>query len=116
MPVGAVSDLARFAADLDHAADTLTQRASAVVRKAASDTAADAQAFAPVDTGNLRSSITVRTGGAGTLRAETIATANYAPYVEYGTRFMGPKPFMRPAQDRNTPDFYRALEQLLEDV
>lgn len=116
MPVGAVSDLAQFAADLNRAADTLTQRASAVVRKTAFDTASDAQTFAPVDTGNLRSSITVRTGGAGALRAEVVATANYAPYVEYGTRFMGPKPFMRPAQDRNTPDFYRALEQLMEDM
>ena len=116
MPVGAVSDLARFAADLDRAADTLTERASAVVRKTAFDTAADAQTFAPVDTGNLRSSVTVRTGGAGALRAEVVATANYAVYVEYPTRFTPARPFMRPAQDRNTPDFIRALEHLLGDV
>lgn len=112
MPVGAVSDLAKWAADLDRDADTLTERASLVVRKTAFDTAADAQAFAPVDTGFLRNSVGVEVTNGG-LRAEVAATANYAPFIEYGTRFMGPKPFMSPARQRNTPSFYAGMEQVV---
>ena len=110
-----MSDLTRFAADLRENADTLTRRASQVVRKAALDTMADAKMLAPVDTGNLRGSITTdaRTGD---LVAVVEATADYSAYVEFGTRRMRPQPFMRPAQERNTPGFLEAISQLAEDV
>lgn len=53
---------------------------------------ARAKAEAPVRTGFLRSSIgsrmTTQTGG------ELIAKANYAGYVNYGTRHMAGRPFM----------------------
>lgn len=110
-----MSDLVRFAADLRENADTLTRRASQVVRKAALDTMADAKTLAPVDTGNLRNSITTD-ARQGDLVAVVEATADYSAYVEFGTRRMRPQPFMRPAQDRNTPGFLEAISQLAEEV
>ena len=110
-----MSDLARFAADLRGNVDTLTRRASQVVRKAALDTMADAKMLAPVDTGNLRGSIATD-ARPGDLVAVVEATADYSAYVEFGTRRMRPQPFMRPAQERNTPGFLEAISQLAEEV
>lgn len=110
-----MSDLARYAADLERAADTLRERASIAVRKATLDTMADAKLVAPVDTGNLRNSITTD-ARQGDLVAVVEATADYAAHVEFGTSRMRPQPFMRPAQDRNTEPFMQALGQLIEEV
>ena len=110
-----MSDLARFAEDLRENADTLTRRASQVVRKAALDTMADAKTLAPVDTGNLRNSITTD-ARQGDLVAVVEATASYSAYIEWGTSKMRPQPFMRPAQDRNTGPFIDAISQLAEEV
>ena len=109
-----MSDLARYAEDLRESADTLARRASQVVRKAALDTMADAKMLAPVDTGNLRNSITTDTR-TGDLRAVVEATADYAAAVEFGIE-QRPQPFMRPAQDRNTPGVIAAISQLAEGV
>lgn len=101
----------RVAADLSEQAETLVPRASAVVRKVAFDTEADAKVLAPVDTGMLRNSITTAVTGDG-LTAAVVATASYAPFVELGTSRQAPQPFMGPATDRNTPKFHEAMSQL----
>lgn len=115
-----MSDLARYATDLETAADNLHERASHAVRKAALATMADAQTLAPVDTGNLKGSITTDVAP-GDLVGVVEATADYAAYVEFGHRThsgtqVPPQPFMRPAQDRNTEPFMQALAQLVEEV
>ena len=51
----------------------------------------------PVDTGELRSSLTMVQEGQ-TVRLE--ARADHAKYVEFGTRDRGPNPFMRSAFNR----------------
>ena len=109
-----MSDLARYAEGLRGNADTLTRRASQVVRKAALDTMADAKMLAPVDTGNLRNSITTD-ARPGDLMAVVEATADYAAAVEFGIE-QRPQPFMRPSQERNTPGFIDAISQLAEGV
>ena len=101
----------RHAAELRGLAETLVPRASAVVRKVALDTEADAKALARVDTGMLRNSITTAVSGDG-LTASVVATASYAIHVEQGTSRMAPQPFMGPATDRNTPKFHEAMSQL----
>lgn len=52
---------------------------------------------APVDTGNLRNSIQLNI----ITDTEIIITsfANYSAFIEYGTIYMQPQPFMRPAID-----------------
>lgn len=105
--------LRRYAAELTGESKTLRKRASQVVRKVAFDTEADAKRLAPVDTGNLRSSIITRTAGEG-LTAQVIATASYAYWVENGTSRQRPQPFMGPATDANAVLFAEAMAALAE--
>jgi HK97 gp10 family phage protein len=59
---------------------------------------AKAEAGAPVDTGALRGSITQRdTTDSGEVAALIVVTAPYWHFVEFGTRYQRPRPFMRPA-------------------
>lgn len=48
----------------------------------------------PVDTGNLRASISTRMTGT---QGIVYTNVDYAPYVEYGTRFQAAQPFMSKA-------------------
>ena len=61
----------------------------------------------PVDTGNLRGSITHEVDTAG--NAVYIGTnIEYAPYVEFGTRHMHAQPYLRPAATDHGEQ-YRAI-------
>lgn len=53
-----------------------------------------AQRKVPVDTGNLKRSIGLEIRDSG-LTAEVEPTAEYAAYVEYGTRYMNAQPYMQ---------------------
>lgn len=72
-----------------------------------------AKRLVPVDTGYLKGSITtsVELGG---LQSTTTPTASYAPYVEYGTRFMAKQPFLKPAFDVQKKVFLNDLERLMK--
>lgn len=64
----------------------------------------------PVDTGRLRSSIQVASGQGW----RTISTnVEYAPYVEFGTRRRGAKPFLFPAAEAERPKFQAAIQAAL---
>lgn len=102
----------KLAADLTRAAVTVDPLARVVVAKTARDIEADAKVFAPVDTGNLKGSITSDIDG---LKAEIGPTANYGIYQELGTSKMAPQPFMGPAADRRAGPFEKAMAQLAED-
>ena len=70
-----------------------------------------AQRKAPVDTGNLKRNIglEIRDGG---LTAEVEPTAEYAAYVEYGTRYMNAQPYMRPSYTAQKEKFKSDLKKL----
>lgn len=107
--------LRALSADLTTAGREVGNRARAVVRKTAYDIEASAKALAPVDTGNLKGSIShsdLRIGNTGTLVAEIGPTANYGVFLEQGTSRMAAQPFMGPAADRHTPGFEQAMQQL----
>ena len=88
-------------------------RSAQAVRLVGSKVERDAKIAAPVDTGNLRNSISTRiSGNANTSRAEVSASANYAAFVEFGTSRMSPQPFMVPSFERNKQPFIDALTQL----
>lgn len=55
----------------------------------------EAKKNCPVDTGNLRGSITVDING---VEAEVGTNVEYAPFVEYGTSRSKAQPFMTPAK------------------
>lgn len=105
------TDLNTLAADLGHVGARGARMAAVVVGKTAADVQRDAQAFCPVDTGNLRNSISRTVTG---LTAEIGPTAAYGVYVEYGTSRHGPAAFMGPALDRHAPQFERAMTTIAE--
>nr|DAF82093.1 MAG TPA: putative tail component [Caudoviricetes sp.] len=74
---------------------------------------ANAQKLAPVDTGNLKRSITMRTKDNG-MTSRTKAHVDYAAYVEYGTRFQGKQPYMKPAYCKQKVKFIKDLERLMK--
>ena len=108
-------------------AKALPDETSEVVRKVAFDVEADAKMLVPVDTGNLKNSIrmVIDSDGLGATvdiepgktapgRTSTTTSAEYAPYVEFGTWKMGAQPFMTPAAEMNQPKFESAMKQLLQ--
>ena len=64
---------------------------------------------APVKTGFLRRSIKLSKGDDG-MSVTVEPTAEYAPYLEYGTRFMKEHPFVKPALEKVKPKFIRCKE------
>lgn len=58
----------------------------------------DAKRACPVDTGRLRGSISTNLGN---LEAEIGTNVEYAPFVEFGTRYQSAQPYMIPAFERN---------------
>lgn len=89
-----------------------TSAVKTVVQKNGSEIQTKAQQKAPVDTGNLKRSIglTMRDGG---LTAEVEPTAEYAPYVELGTRFMNAQPYLRPAFEEQKEQFKKDMDKLV---
>lgn len=88
-------------------------RVARVVRRTAAAVERDAKALCPVDTGFLRNSITTSVGGDGRsslMSAEVGPSANYAPFVEFGTSRMAPQPFLMPALAAHENEFYLAVQ------
>jgi len=79
----------------------------------ASELQRKAQRRAPVDTGFLRRSITLDFKDSG-MTASIKPTAEYAPYVEYGTRFMSAQPFIRPSFYEQEKKFIKDIEKLMK--
>lgn len=71
-----------------------------------------AQRKAPVDTGTLKRSIGLEIKDGG-LTAECAATAEYAPYQEWGTRYMEAQPFMKPAFNEQKERFKHDMDRLV---
>ena len=103
------SAVRRFAADLGTAGPRVVKQARVAVELATRGTERDAKAMAPVDTGNLRNSISSDIRG---LSGAVGPTADYGEYVEFGTSRMGPQPYMGPATDRNSALFVQAMSKI----
>ena len=50
----------------------------------------------------------------GGLTAEVEPTTEYAPYLEYGTRFMEAQPFVKPALNEQTKKFKNDMQKLVK--
>lgn len=72
-----------------------------------------AQRQAPVDTGHLKRSIGVEIKNSG-FEGRVDAGAEYAGYVNYGTRYMAARPFMTNAFREQEKQFRRDLERLMK--
>ena len=108
-----LDELNRIAADLTAASWRAQSRTPLIVARCAHQVETISKGFCPVDTGFLRSSIGV---DLALFSAVIGPTANYGPYVEFGTSRMAPAAFMGPALDQVTPEFVAAIEALGGDV
>lgn len=108
-----VSGINALARDLTAAGPKAFVPAARVTEKAARDIERDAKAFAPVDTGNLRSSISTDVTVTGrSVLAEIGPTASYGEYVELGTSRMAPHAYLGPAFDRYAGSWADALDEV----
>jgi len=105
------SDIRRMQADLGRLSARAIPVASKAIAKTTLDIEADAKTLAPVDTGNLRGSIS---SDIKTLSSEVGPTADYGRYVEEGTSRMAPQPYMGPAADRRFPELELALGTIVD--
>lgn len=94
------------------------------VRKHGAEMQTKAQQNAPVGTsestgipgyvgGTLKRSIGIDITDGG-MTAEVEPTAEYAPYVEYGTRFMEAQPYLKPAFDEQKEKFEKDMKKLVK--
>lgn len=83
------------------------------IYRAALQTQNKARQIAPIDTGNLRRSI--QATGWEDVEKDLIyhvqAKAEYAGYVEYGTKKMSARPFLEPSANEALEDFIRRVKQ-----
>ena len=77
-----------------------------VVQKNGADLQRNAQEKAPVDTGTLKRSIG--------LTATVAPTVEYAPYQEFGTRYMDAQPFVGPAFNEQKNKFVNDMKKLVK--
>lgn len=111
------TEVTALSAKLARATTTVGPKAGVVIRKTAYSIERDAKSFAPVDTGNLRNSISTKfSSSIIMIRADIGPTAEYGIYQELGTSRMPPQPFLRPATERNQEAFNRAVQQIGEDA
>lgn len=70
-----------------------------------------AQVTAPKDTGFLRGEIKTSYQG---MTAKIISGAGYSGYLEYGTRKMSARPYMRPMLEQVTPKFQAEMTKAMK--
>ncbi len=72
----------------------------------------DAKAVVPVRTGRLQRSIVF---GGGGWEWWVGSRLDYAPYVEFGTSRMSPRPYIWPALNQNIPNLQKNLVDMFEN-
>lgn len=85
------------------------------VKKATFDIEARAKARTPVLTGTLRRSIASVFSNGG-LTGTVGPSVGYSRFVEFGTRRMGARPYMRPAAEAVLPKFAEAVKRVLRGL
>lgn len=80
---------------LADAARAIEAKMPEIIRAAAETVSESAKSRCPVDTGRLRASISVTESDENSARVS--AETDYAAYVEFGTAFMAPQPYLVPS-------------------
>ena len=86
---------------------------SKVAKVNTSEMQQNAMRTVPVDTGFLKRSITLELKDMG-LTGIVEPYANYASYVEYGTRFMDAQPYIRPNYEKQVVKFTKDMEKFVK--
>jgi HK97 gp10 family phage protein len=91
----------------------ITEALNAVLERALQSVEMKARQYVPVRTGHLRSSI--QSVIYGDKVGAVVADADYAGFVEYGTRFQREQPYLRPAWYNSLPEIYAMLRLILPE-
>lgn len=81
-----------------------------IITRNGSEMKRSAMSSAPVDTGHLKRSINMNMGD---YSVTVKASAEYASYVEYGTRYMSAQPFIRPSYYKQEKIFKQDIDKLM---
>ena len=99
---------------MDWRGDKVIRAAEQAKKKALTEAAliveGQAVSLAPVDTGNLKNSITHQVKGD---EARIGTNTDYGPYLEFGTRKMPAQPYLRPAMDKNKNNIQKILADMI---
>ena len=100
----------KFIATLEKAMAESERTVDAVIKNNAERTMRKAKQLAPVDTWFMHDTIYTEYAP---LTGMIHSPAAYSGYQEYGTRFMGAQPFMRPAMDWMAPKYAKDLRDVI---
>jgi len=100
-----IEKLSKFNNQLDDKIKQVVQIAARNIEKDAKQRMAD---WPAVDTGTTMNSIFVDPGSPS-FSQHIGPTTEYAPFIEFGTRYMSARPFMIPALEKEAPRFKEAL-------
>jgi len=108
-----VSGVEEFSLAMDVFSQEIRNQVREVFHELGANIKEYARAIVPVRTGYLQSTIYYRT-----VEWEIIvgARALYAGYVEYGTRYMAPQPFLGPAFDFYEPQVVALMVYAIEEA
>ena len=106
-------EVAALSVELDGLSARAVYRAGHEIDAAAHRIEGQAKTICPVDTGACRASISTSVSG---MTAEIGPTVHYAPYLEYGTYKMAPRPFMGPAADQELPQLEQRLGNIMDGI
>ena len=93
--------------------EQVTSRISVALEAVGLQGEAYAKLECPVDTGNLRNSITHTTDEDSAYIGTNV---EYAPYVEYGTSKTKAQPFLKPAAQNHSEEYKDIFESYLRSV
>src|SRR5438128_8025386 len=91
----------------------LAEELHRAIEQLADEAVETAKQRAPVDTGALRDSIGAIVEGTDAL---FYAEVHYAFFVEFGTQYMAPQPFLMPAIDEMQTKLNEHMRQAIEDA
>ena len=104
-----IEKLSKFNNQLDDKIKTVVQIAARNIEKDSKQRMTDQDA---VDTGATRLSIFV-SPGTPSFSQHIGPTTEYAPFIEFGTRFMPARPYMIPALEQEKIRFMQAIVEVL---
>lgn len=98
--------------NIDQIKEALSEQLATALEAIGMQAESYAKLLCPVDTGNLRNSITHQQAGDA---AEAIGTnVEYAAYVEMGTSKMKAQPYLEPALTEHIDEYRQILEEHLK--
>lgn len=103
------SEVDRLAGDIAEAGPKAEKVSSTQLSKVAKHTQSAAKSHAPVDTGTLRDSITIRGGKDYRIVGSEL---RYAGFVEFGTSDTAPQPYIWPAARVAETELFEALRDI----